>query len=575
MTSNSIFTSAKSEKKWVVEIANNFPKEHIVEIDFDTPFCVFKVPKTLAETKPEAYTPQKMGLGPYHHLRSDLYTMEKQKRSAVRKFMNQENLNNVHKIVESLIHCEPVIRACYDQYLDLDANTLAWIVAVDGLYLLQFLKKYSRKNETAHDEFSAEQLIAAGNSRKSCDDPEIVRDIVMLENQIPAVLLQKILHGLQNDTHELFEDFDVFCGDHLPLELSKKREILQDKNQEHLLHRMYHLIVNNDAVPLPMTGMDDIHDDYPLQVQETRMDDIYEDAPLQEEQTRMDDTHDDSVGSNQRSAGIGIKFLVHIVLFLIKVPWDKIKPKIKALFKKHDADEHKQLVGETIIPFLAQIKALLKKHDPDEQNQLVEEINIPSVTQMSEIAGITFHVLDPGGIRNTDFDKHRKKFHLPAITIDVHTETVLRNLVAFELSKPGSTHEFASYVDLMCGIIDTEKDVEILKNANILTGELPDDEIVRIFNGIRRSMEENDKKSSNIKEAVDNVNEKYDDVWSVKVLRFIKKYFFDSWKYMRVVFSVVVVVMLTLQAFCSMFGCARSFGGSAAMKGGHFLYADS
>ncbi|PIN01938.1 hypothetical protein CDL12_25552 [Handroanthus impetiginosus] len=523
MSSDSFFTSANSEKRGFPETANNFPKEHIVvAIDLDTPFCVFKVPKTLTGTKPEAYTPQKMGLGPYHHLQPHLYTMQKQKLSAVGKFMNQENPNNIRYVVGALMQCEPVLRACYDQYLDLDANMLAWIVAVDGLYLLQFLRKYYRKNETTHDEFSAEPRFVPYNPGKSClEDPEIERDIVMLENQIPVVLLKEILRVLRNDIHTLFEGFDVFCRKHSPLELSKNRGILQDKNQDHLLHRMYHLIVNNgvtvDYYPLVGIVTNGIHDDHPPQADHVNV------CPV-----------------NMATHPLGIA--MNIVLFLHKVPWDKIK----ALFKKHDADE---------------------------QNQLVEEGNIPSVTQMSEIAGITF-VPAYRGIRYIHFNKYRRKFYLPVIAIDVHTETILRNLVAFELSKPGSTHELASYVDFMCAIIDTKKDVEILKNANIIKGELPDDEIVRIFKGIWRSTEKNDKETSNINQAIDDVKEKYNDLWSVKVKRSLKKCFCVSWKYMRVVFSVVVVVVLTLQAFCSVFGCTRWFGRRGALNRGHFLFAE-
>lgn len=90
-------------------------------------------------------------------------------------------------------------------------------------------------------------------------------------------------------------------------------------------------------------------------------------------------------------------------------------------------------------------------------------------------------------------------------------------------AKPGSTLELAEYVELMCGIIDTHRDVDILKKAKIIEGELPDEEIVRVFNGIRKSTGENSKAQSNIEQPVENVNKRYDDVGIVKVKRFLKK----------------------------------------------------
>ncbi|KAL0315485.1 UNVERIFIED_CONTAM: hypothetical protein Sradi_5426700 [Sesamum radiatum] len=231
----------------------------------------------------------------------------------------------------------------------------------------------------------------------------------------------------------------------------------------------------------------------------------------------------------------------NILAFMEKVPWDRIL----ALFPK------------------------------DQEKPLFEEIDIPSVSQMTETAGITFTLTD-GGIKNIQFIEAAKRFYLPVITLNAHSEIILRNLVAYEAAsaKPGKVLEFAQYVDLMCGIIDTKKDVDILKKAKIIEGELPDQEIVSIFNRIRKSTGENEKAKSNIEQAIDNANKKFDEVGSVKVKKLLKTYFDVSWKYFSVVLTVVVLLLLTLQAFCSVFGCSRWFGKSTAVQGFHFLYAD-
>ncbi|KAL0315486.1 UNVERIFIED_CONTAM: hypothetical protein Sradi_5426800 [Sesamum radiatum] len=199
MSSNSILGSAESEKRWVLEMDKNFPPEHIVDIDLETPFCVFRVPESLTETKPEAYAPQQIGLGPYHHLRPEFYMMQKEKHAAVRKFLNQEKPNTIQQVVGALVEWEPVLRACYDQYLDLHAKTLAWILAIDGLYLLQFLRNSKQTGEIHAKDPQMDKLVG---------------DVIMLENQIPAVLLKKIRRVLG---HTLVDEGD----DHIVLETSR------------------------------------------------------------------------------------------------------------------------------------------------------------------------------------------------------------------------------------------------------------------------------------------------------------------------------------------------------------------
>ncbi|KAK4420131.1 hypothetical protein Salat_2426000 [Sesamum alatum] len=486
MSPDSIFSSVESEQRWVLAMEKNFPQQHVLDKDFDISCCVFRVPKILTEAKPEAYAPQRLGLGPYHHLRPDLYIMQKQKLAGVRKFLGSEKLQNFRQVVEDLVQWEPVLRACYDQYLDLDIQTLAWILAIDGLYLVQFLKNF----------YEMEHL--AG-------------DILMLENQIPVIFLKKIRQVLElvpNDQNDcsLFEEFETFCQAHSPLRLNEQRAIIGNVSQAHLLNRMYYLIVNNRGVK---------EEDHNISMFSAGVTRIGLNNVVDSVQFLAD----------QGFPGAGIAG--QILSVVEKVPWDKIL-------------------------------GLFKKGGPDEENPSVQEIDIPSVSQMTEIAGIRF-TLTPGGIRDIFFEE--KNFYLPVIRVNATTEAVLRNLVAYEAAtaEPGSTLELAEYVDLMCGIIDSSKDVDILRNQGIIQSELPDEEIARIFNGIGKSTKKNDDKS-NIEEAVDNVNSRYGNLLSVKVKRSLKKYGYAFLKFVGVFITIAVVLLLTLQAFCSVFGCGRWFG---------------
>lgn len=142
----------------------------MLDLEVEASTCVFRLPKTTTETNPQAYAPRRLGLGPFHHHRTD-YRIQLHKITRVRRFLAPHNLPAFELIVADLVHHEPLIRECYDVFLDFDIKTLARILAVDALYLLQ--------------------LLDAGRNGEIGDEMmENVGDILMLENQIPVALFK-------------------------------------------------------------------------------------------------------------------------------------------------------------------------------------------------------------------------------------------------------------------------------------------------------------------------------------------------------------------------------------------------
>nr|XP_027082572.1 putative UPF0481 protein At3g02645 [Coffea arabica] len=130
---------------WVDRISNIFRKEIAVDIDHLPPVSVFEVPKTLSLKKPEAYTPQLIAMGPYHHLRPELYQMERYKLAAIKEISTPEQISNFqHIVINRLKEIDPSIRACYNKFMDYDQDTLAWIIAIDGCFFLHILHSYLR-----------------------------------------------------------------------------------------------------------------------------------------------------------------------------------------------------------------------------------------------------------------------------------------------------------------------------------------------------------------------------------------------------------------------------------------------
>jgi hypothetical protein len=99
------------ETRWIIQIRRIFDEE--IELSEDQPICVFDVPKPLLCTKPEAYIPQLVALGPYHHCREELGDMERYKLSAAKRAQIHLQSANFQQLVDAFTKLEHLIRAHY------------------------------------------------------------------------------------------------------------------------------------------------------------------------------------------------------------------------------------------------------------------------------------------------------------------------------------------------------------------------------------------------------------------------------------------------------------------------------
>ncbi|XP_060211566.1 putative UPF0481 protein At3g02645 [Lycium barbarum] len=412
MASESITTCNVSEQRWVNETIRTFTSE--LTVDTETTTCVFQVPKIIAETKPQAYTPQKIGLGPYHHLGPQLLaTNRHHKLTIARSCLNDHQVQDfANKVINKLCSVMELIRGYYDKHLDLEGQTLAWILAIDSLYMLHLLNSYGRYQKV--------------NTKQRM----FTQDVVMLENQIPSFVLIETQKALDQSYSNLFTRlFYKYCNAHSPLKLTNQN-IFRSVNSPHLLAYLHHLIINYRGI---------------LEAEYHESDD--EDVICQDyceyysSVTRIVET----------TASLGLpggELLGRHFSFLTSLPWDYIK-------------------------------SLVKKEN-EEKKPSVDKIEIPSVTQLNKTAKVNFKLTE-GGIRDIKFieEEGEQMFYLPGITLNSDSEVILRNLVAYEAAaagdQDGSTLEVAEYVDLMCGIVDTPKDVDLLRISGIIKGSLSDE----------------------------------------------------------------------------------------------------
>ena len=124
--------------------------------------------------------------------------------------------------------------------------------------------------------------------------------------------------------------------------------------------------------------------------------------------------------------------------------------------------------------------------DSDEGAPLADQ-RIPSAMQLHN-AGIFFKPIE-SDISSINFDDENCVFYLPSIRLDVNSEVIIRNLLAYEtLIKSNTPLVFTRYVELMRAIIDTPADVKILVDSEIIKTELWSEKVAELFKGLSKSI---------------------------------------------------------------------------------------
>ncbi|KAJ6829251.1 putative UPF0481 protein [Iris pallida] len=424
------------EREWVI-LVQTCIEEEIEEEDRRTPVAIFSVPEALVSGKPEAYVPQIFAFGPYHHWLPKLYDMERHKIAAARRTMSRavQQGGRIQDLVEQLMKREHKIRSYYQRNINHSMETIAWMMVVDASFLLEFLQNYTEKNREA----IRKKLIASARSRRA--DLErmkmgynmVLRDIVMLENQIPLYVLRKLTKFLgpaESADSELSEMLSGFADEVSPFKtMDADQPVVDDVvRHAHLLELLYYTIVPKQKELVEETTEDVIDAD------EEEGGDDHEVEPKEVE--LGDTSHVKSVYNlfKNLAPGLGGPLIGSIrravvsgpVRLLVKLPWKLVTAlPIFSIIKQPVESYFSNMVGR-------------EKSDHKDQSShidrppLVEEIAVPSVADLVD-AGVDFRPT-AGGITSIAFDAKTVTMHLPVVTLDVNTEVLLRNLVAYEAS---------------------------------------------------------------------------------------------------------------------------------------------
>ncbi|KAL3736853.1 hypothetical protein ACJRO7_025737 [Eucalyptus globulus] len=541
------------ENQWVIQI--RWALEEELEDETEVPVSIFSVPRVLMSSDPELYTPQQVAIGPYHHWRPEMYEMERYKLAAAKRSQKQLQKIKIHNLVEQLEKLELRTRACYHKYLDFKGETLAWMMAIDASFLLEFLRVYAIKEGKMLSRVSSRMSHLVDYTGRKSAHNAILKDIVMLENQIPLFILRKMLEfrftSLDDADNMLHGMLMGFYKEVSPFKLLEALPKIQVSVCAHLLDFLYETIVPK----------------------------VKEQPEIVEEEGEEEGDNEDKEGKAKSPWSLlsssGTNYIRplcdqiwNLLSKLIKGPIETVKRlllsnRAKVLKLPLTILSKIPLLSVLAQPLESLISSQVKEEGMSENENSnpheppsVEEITIPSVSDLSNV-GVRF-VSTKGNLSSISFDAKLATLYLPAITLDMSSEVFMRNLVAYEASNATGPLVFTRYTELMNGIIDTSEDVKLLRERGVILNQLKsDEEVAKLWNGMSRSIRLT--KVPFLDKAIEDVNKYYNGRWKVKLSKFTKQYVLSPWKFLAVLAGIVVLMLLTLQAFCSAYSCSRVF----------------
>ncbi|KAG2700230.1 hypothetical protein I3760_07G222100 [Carya illinoinensis] len=523
-------TKLTRDQEWVIQISRAL-EEGLEDNDEAVPLAIFNVPKTLMSIKPEAYTPQLVALGPYHHRRLELLEMEHYKLASAKRVQNNIKQIKFRELANSFAERDGIIRSCYLRFLNFDRETLAWMFAIDASFLLECLHIYSPKKGGSLLQTSSKMGHLINHSRKRTAHHAILRDIIMLENQIPLFLLKEV-HGFYQHEDHLASTLLGFCEYLSPISFSGQNFREECFERAHLLDLLYYMVT--PELHLVADCAKEKKEDFPENIRWFKK--VLKSILAAVFYINSASLH--LVKKICKSKSIKV---------LLALPFT-ILCCILSRGKKGDINSLISSAGS----MADEVESA--SHEMKGESPLAEEIAIPSVSELYNI-GVKFRTAK-GGLEKINFDNSSGTFYLPVIHLDDNSEVVLRNLVAYEACIAPEVMVVTRYAELMNGIVDTKEDVKILREAGIIVNRLKSDaEVTTLCNGITKSVSLT--KVPILDKAIEGANTYYSRSWKVRMNVTMKKYVFASWPFLTFLAANILILLSIMETACSMYNCSK------------------
>jgi len=419
---------------------------------FFTAPCIFRVPSSVRKLKESAYSPSLIAIGPLHQ--NDEHLLQTPMKHVKLSYVNNlfcrltEGETNLElakkKKFTALENCMAAmkmsiedVKKCYAEEVTLDAE----MMLVDGCFILEYLCRlhldrigYTTGIITTADPILQNDLI--------CNT--IQGDLLLLENQIPFLVLERLFPLTLAQIPNLPPPLEK-------LSLMDYVEVLQFP----LLDYMMRLDEGNSTNSDGSVKTSCLPRDCVLWVWSNKMDN----PKLKQEVSSKDEEKVSSPSTEEEDVSSGNAKRYHHILH-----------------KLHDDFLPRDRTGE-MFKFMPSASELVyagvkfvwsSKNDIFNASSTAE--NDPFNVEFTEPKGPFWWC-------------RSARFQIPLINIFNHTESFLRNLIAFEQNCCGIEPLFTSYAILMDMLVKSDTDVQELKKAGVLRSwKGASEDVTHLFN---------------------------------------------------------------------------------------------
>jgi hypothetical protein len=149
--------------------------------------CIYRVPKELRNVNETAYTPKLVSIGPFHRNGDGLKDMEMQKLRYFKNFLDRTKKRQ-EDLLKIIVDDEEKIRHCYSEDFDqLNSKDFVEMILLDAIFIIElFWGDQNDRNDYIY--------------RKPWLELAIQRDLILLENQLPFFVLEKLYKFAFNDS---------------------------------------------------------------------------------------------------------------------------------------------------------------------------------------------------------------------------------------------------------------------------------------------------------------------------------------------------------------------------------------
>ncbi|XP_027336608.1 UPF0481 protein At3g47200-like [Abrus precatorius] len=246
-------TNNNNTSTWSLSDSEFEMVKHIIDIpileDFRlSEYSIYKVPYNIREVNKEAYTPQWISIGPIHLGKTELNPMQEHKKRYFHFFWvrvsNPQAMKTYKHYLESM---EPQIRHCYaDKFPYIQKQEFVDMILLDAVFIMELLLRNSSwKSDTSkhQQDYKHTRSFRVKHNEdyiltQSWLSISITRDLILIENQIPFSVLQKLYEDVvpQDDKkteHNSFVDLAIeyFAFYDTQMSSSDETKLILNKNQ--------------------------------------------------------------------------------------------------------------------------------------------------------------------------------------------------------------------------------------------------------------------------------------------------------------------------------------------------------